>query len=58
MAAMKIQRLVPRKLVHRDSSSVLMDSAYHQATCVMLRMTVETDLMNHIRPAVSSKQVL
>lgn len=51
-AAMKIQRPVPRRRAARDSFSARMAAVYFQATCVMPRMTVEMDLMNHMKPVV------
>jgi len=53
MAAMKMQKLVPRGLANQESSSVPMAAAYHQAMCVMPRTTVEMVLMSRMKPAVS-----
>lgn len=50
-AVMKTQKAAPRRRADRDSSSVPMDAVYHQAMCVMLRMTVAMGLMSPIKPA-------
>lgn len=53
MVVTKIQKLVLRRPVGQDSSSVPMVAACHQAMCVMPKMTVGMDLMSHLKHAVS-----